>query len=550
MLSADPVVTLPQDPDQSFAAKAARELAQLEAAVAKMRLVLAGLEKDVTNATERLGSTESAQLVEANEQLVLSALRARDEADTATRALESEGVTQSVQSDPLTGLPNRAVLHDRLERAIAASKRDRSALAVLFLDLNNFNDINDTLGRAVGDEVLKLVALRLAATVRETDTLSRLGSDGFVVLLTKITAASDAMLVAAKLSEALATPSRIGDYVLRLTASSGISLFPDDGEDPATLIERANAALHRAKREGLGSVVFHGIGTGSECHLNPPARTALRRPLTPFQLAATDHEEQRAVLVEANEQLIFATLSAKELQESAEKAQQRQAELLVMVAHELRNPLAPIRTAASAVSRLPMDLMQLRQLQAIIERQVAQMTRLVGDLLDISSAGVGKLRIERHPIEILAVIDAAIDICRPAMDARLQTLAVHVPIGPVPMRGDFVRLTQVFCNLLDNASKYTSEGGQIKLSLQRLESAVVVTVSDNGIGITDEVLRNVFDPFVQDPRALSFNGVGLGLGLTVVRELAGAHGGSVEARSAGSGLGSEFVVTLPLEPCL
>jgi diguanylate cyclase (GGDEF)-like protein len=235
---------------------AARELIQLQQQVAHARAELARLQQDVLEAEKHLGSLQAAQLLEANEQLVLAALRAQTYAETAARALNE--VSRAAELDPLTELPNRVRLLDRLALAIAIAKRRRGRLALLFLDLDNFKQINDTLGHAVGDEVLKLAAQCLESSVREADTVSRHGGDEFLILLTEVAHATDAVLVAEKVIAALGAPSRVGEHVLRLTASIGISLYPDDGEDADTLIDRADAAMYRAKRDGLGSFAFYG----------------------------------------------------------------------------------------------------------------------------------------------------------------------------------------------------------------------------------------------------------------------------------------------------
>ncbi len=145
-----------------------------------------------------------------------------------------------------------------------------------------------------------------------------------------------------------------------------------------------------------------------------------------------------------------------------------------------------------------------------------------------------------------ALIDEAVDSCRSAMDKRLQQLVLQVPPAELMLDGDPMRLAQVLRNLLDNASKYTPSAGIITLTMATVSDSVVLTVRDNGIGITARTLPHVFDPFVQDAHAAAFNGNGLGLGLTVVRELVAAHGGSVSAHSDGAGLGSEFTITLPM----
>jgi len=378
--------------------------------------------------------------------------------------------------------------------------------------------------------------------VRAADTVSRYGGDEFVILLTELSEAADAALIAEKVLAVLAVPDRVGAHVIRLAASIGISIYPDDGEDADTLIHAADTAMYVAKRAGRGSFAFCSDGTIGAQREAAPA--SLQRPLTGHEQAAAEHDRRHVQLREANEQLVLAALGAQQLQLAAEQARQRQTELLALVAHELRNPLNPIRTAAALLARVGPQ--ELPRLQAIIERQVQRVTRLAGDLLDVSRAATGKLRLQLQRTNFNAVIDEAIDTCRPAMDLRLQRLRVRLPARPVEMDGDPARLAQVFSNLLDNASKYTPDGGDITLSVVVTAESVVTTVADNGIGMTPQAPADVFDPFVQEPHAVSFNDLGLGLGLTVVRELVQAHGGSVSADSAGAALGSRFVVTLPI----
>jgi diguanylate cyclase (GGDEF)-like protein len=220
------------DADDKAAARAARELTRLQRSIT------------------------AARLVEANEQLVLAALRAQADAHAATQALRN--LSRSAGLDALTSLPNRVLLLDRFARAIAAARRRRVRLALLFLDLDNFKQVNDTLGHAAGDQVLKLVAHRLASAVRDADTVSRHGGDEFVILLAEVARPSDAALIADKLLAAVGLPTRVGDHVLRLAASIGIGLYPEDGEDADTLIDRADHAMFRAKRQGLGGFAFHG----------------------------------------------------------------------------------------------------------------------------------------------------------------------------------------------------------------------------------------------------------------------------------------------------
>ena len=241
---------------------------------------------------------------------------------------------------------------------------------------------------------------------------------------------------------------------------------------------------------------------------------------------------------------MLAALTAQDLQAAAERAQQQQKEFLAVMAHELRNPLTSIRLASTMLAQP--DTSDPARMQAIIEREVTRMARVVGDLLDVSRANTGKLRLERRVVDLAEIINATIDACRPTMDMRLQRFTLRLPERAIAMDADPVRLVQVFSNLLDNASKYTPEGGGIDLTIAIVGDAVEITVSDSGIGISAEALPAVFEPFVQDGHAIGFNGAGLGIGLTVVRELVEAHGGSVVATSGGIGQGSRFVVRLPL----
>jgi diguanylate cyclase (GGDEF)-like protein len=534
------------DRNEIAAVNADAALFLLHEQVEEARAELSRLLQDVAEAENRRGGSHGAELLEANEQLVFAMLRAQAEAQTAAQALQE--VARSAEHDEMTGLPNRVLLLDRLAHAIANARRHNARLALLFLDLNNFKQINDTLGHAVGDQVLKLVAHSLASSVRGSDTVSRHGGDEFLILLAEVAHASDAVLIADKVLAALSAPSRVGDHVLRLTASIGISIYPDDGEDAATLIDRADAAMYRAKRHGLGSSVFHDEKPASERSLEPPPLKSLQQPLTHYELALAEHDRRYAQLREANEQLVLAALSAQELQAAAEQAQRRQTEFLAVVAHELRDPLTPIRTAAALLSDVRTQEPLLLQVQAVMERQVLHMSRLVNDLLDVSRVNTGKLSLERRVVEMAGIVDEAVDACRPAMDTRLQHFVVQVPARALEVDGDPIRLVQILCNLLDNASKYTQVGGEIRLSVVATGAAIVLTVADKGIGITAEALPNVFEPFTQDAHATVFNRDGLGIGLTVVRELVEAHGGTVVASSPGSGLGSQFVVTLPMRP--
>jgi signal transduction histidine kinase len=302
--------------------------------------------------------------------------------------------------------------------------------------------------------------------------------------------------------------------------------------------EAASRVLEKVTRSAARDRIDAGLYRAN-APSPPPSRHSSR-----YELALAANELRHSRLREANGQLVLSALSAQELQAAAELAQRRQTEFLAVVAHELRSPLTPIRIAATLLGEVRKD--QMPRLQAIIEQQVVHMSRLVGDLLDVSRANTGKLRLERKIVDIVGIVNGAADTSRPAMDARMQRFDVDVPVQVMSVNGDAIRLAQILVNLLDNASKYTPDEGEIMLAVAVVGDEVVITVSDSGIGVTAEALPHVFDPFVQDAHAVAFNGLGLGIGLTVVRELVEGHDGTVVATSAGSGCGSQFVVTLPL----
>jgi signal transduction histidine kinase len=189
---------------------------------------------------------------------------------------------------------------------------------------------------------------------------------------------------------------------------------------------------------------------------------------------------------------------------------------------------------------------ELPRLQKLIEGQVQQMSRLVEDLLDIARASTGKFRLNCQLVDMSQVIHDAIEICKPVMHAHNLHFTAELLERALPVNGDSARLLQVLGNLLGNAAKYTPAGGSVMLSVRAPAEGLQISVLDTGIGINAKTLPFIFEPFVQDVHAVGFNGAGLGIGLTVVRELIEAHGGSVSGCSDGEGKGSQFVVTLPL----
>jgi signal transduction histidine kinase/ActR/RegA family two-component response regulator len=256
-------------------------------------------------------------------------------------------------------------------------------------------------------------------------------------------------------------------------------------------------------------------------------------------------EDENEQLREANEHLVLAAVQAQHLQEDAEAANRRQNEFLAMLAHELRNPLSPIGMAASLLDRTPDATPQLHKLSRVIGRQVDHMAKLLDDLLDAARISSGKITLSTQPLVLADVLQQAVETMQPCIQERHQSLQVALPSEAVVVEGDQVRLTQVFTNLLANASKYTSDGGMLHLSAQATLDDVTVTIEDNGNGIAPEIIPYIFDLFTQGPRSLARSEGGLGIGLNVVRNLVSMHAGAVSAESRGPGQGSCFTVRLP-----
>ena len=240
----------------------------------------------------------------------------------------------------------------------------------------------------------------------------------------------------------------------------------------------------------------------------------------------------------------------KALEQSLRDSDRRKDEFLAVLAHELRNPLAPIRSGVAALRlALPEDA-TLRHVGGIIERQVRLMSRLLDDLLDVSRITHNKLELRMEPLTLQAVIESALETSRPLVTAAGQTVAVTAPPAPVPIVADPMRLAQVFANLISNASKYSHAGATIRIGVTLHARDVAVSVSDDGIGIASEALPTIFDVFSQASQARTRAQGGVSIGLSLVKGLVGLHGGRVSARSPGLDQGSTFEVRLPLAPAV
>ena len=232
-------------------------------------------------------------------------------------------------------------------------------------------------------------------------------------------------------------------------------------------------------------------------------------------------------------------------EQELQKAHQRKDEFLALLAHELRNPLAPLRNGLQ-VMRLADDEATIEETQLMMERQLSHMVRLIDDLLDISRLSQNKLHIQRSHVTVADVVANSVESAQPVIDSAGQELSISLPAEAIYLDADLTRLAQVFSNLLTNSAKYTQRGGHIWLTAQRRDNEVEVTVKDDGIGIPEEALAHIFNMFSQVDRTIERSTGGLGIGLVLVKGVVEMHGGEVYASSKGPGHGSTFTVKLPL----
>ena len=321
------------------------------------------------------------------------------------------------------------------------------------------------------------------------------------------------------------------DYLQAVAA-----IHPDD--QPAVL--KAVAAATRLDDPAPYAIEYRVIHPDGSLHwISARGRpsyegTGAARRVTSFDGTVADITERK--LGEEEREQLVARLQEQD---------RRKDEFLAMLAHELRNPLAPISAAADLLRLTGLDAARVKQTSEIIARQVNHMTALVDDLLDVSRVTGGLIKLEKTDLDVKSVVSGAVEQVRPLIEARRHHLSVHLPPETALVKGDAKRLIQVVVNLLNNAAKYTPEGGTISITLETDENHVAVRVADNGIGMTPEVASHAFELFAQAERTSDRSQGGLGIGLAVVDGLVKLHGGKIKAHSAGHGLGSEFILSLP-----
>jgi two-component system, sensor histidine kinase len=272
--------------------------------------------------------------------------------------------------------------------------------------------------------------------------------------------------------------------------------------------------------------------------------TVLDRPASARTLVSTVQAALRGRLRQYQMRDHLEALRMAE--ENLRNADRRKDEFLAMLAHELRNPLAPIRNAGELLARMLPDDSQVQTVAAIVKRQSSHLSRMVDDLLDVSRITQGRINLQHEFVNLASVISQALESVEPLMRENRHKVFVAGGYAPAYVNGDHARLVQCVANILTNASKYTDPGGEIRIEMHSDGSRAVITITDNGVGIPAELLPQIFDLFVQSNRSLDRSQGGLGIGLSVVRRLIEMHGGSVSAASDGPGRGARFEITLPV----
>ncbi|MEO5672301.1 MAG: ATP-binding protein [Ramlibacter sp.] len=386
------------------------------------------------------------------------------------------------------------------------------------------------------DETLRAIATTIVPAVADWCRIDLLDESGVMqrrlAYHTDPRLAAQAFEMALKLRAAASTTGSMAGVVARGVSHHGRYDSPEAVADPA---------LHLFTRTfGMGAyyiipLVARGRIIGSMAVIQAESGRGLG-------------EEDRALILELGQRAALALDNARLFGEAAaartqaEAANRAKDEFLAMLGHELRNPLAPIATTLELMARRNPDVA--REERSIIGRQVTHLSRLIDDLLDVSRITQGKIQLRREPIDMQAVVANALELTRPVFEKH-KPVQLRLAPGPMVVSGDSVRLTQVLCNLLVNAGKFTPHDGDVTLAMELRDGQVQVSVQDTGIGIAADLLPRVFDLFVQGRQDMDRQSGGLGLGLTLVRTLVEMHGGTVEAASEGPGRGSRFDVRLP-----
>ena len=313
-------------------------------------------------------------------------------------------------------------------------------------------------------------------------------------------------------------------------------LGPELAPYPTLFAAVVIAAWHGGRRPGLLAVVLSTIA----------ALVLFVPPRGSFAFRSLEYVISLVLFVAASVFLVLLTAALRDARQRSEVADRRKSEFLATLAHELRNPVAPIRNSLAIMRRTPHDPEKIKQSRRVLERQVDHLSRLIDDLLDVGRIAANRLELRLEPLDLATPLQGAVEFTSTLFRDKGHVLSVAPPSEPLYLNGDSVRLTQVFGNILKNAAKYTAPGGRISVSAERQDNEAVIRVRDNGCGIAPADRAVIFETFVRLEQGPSAVTDGLGIGLSLARRLVEMHGGRIDVHSDGVGKGSEFSVHLPV----
>jgi diguanylate cyclase len=492
--------------------------------------------------THELPVIVTEEILEASELLAVTALHATAVAEESRETLER--AARPFDVDALTGLPNRALFRDRFSQALAHARRRNARVALLFVDLDHFKEINDVHGHAVGDMIIRYVANRLKDAGRDVDTVCRHGGDEFLILLSEIVDTTSASRFAEKVTNALSEPIRIGDSTFAIAASIGISLYPDDGDDQELLIQRADAAMYVAKRNGNGiayASVQHQVVPSTHF---PTIASGAHDPIGLLEVALAESQTIIADLKATNVRLELDILNAEREQVKANEAKQYQSRLLNVVAHELRSSLSPLQSAADVLTLVRMDPSLMGRLELVLKRQIGHIFTLLTDLLDVSRLNMGRLTIDVERVDMGDVVEHAASQVANGLAKREHDVLVTIETDSRHVLGDKARLTQVVATLLDRVSANLKQGAEITASLYDHDGTLILAIAEGrDTTVAHDAHAQALD--LNDDLSSATASDVMTVAVMVVIELLKSHGGQLTVSRADNGEISRMQIALP-----
>lgn len=517
-----------------------------DAQLLEIETLVRRLRSDLDTVTRGLPETKAERIAELTELLSTVALHAARTAATAAGVLQNQRNSPRLfELDSLTELPNRALFSDRFDQALAHARRRGTRIGLLFIDLDEFKSINDRYGHTIGDDVIRLAARRLAAAVRDGDTVSRYGGDEFLVLLSDVSDAADAATLAGVVRRALSGTLRVGDDEIEIRASIGVSVFPEDGDDQDTLVQRADEAMFSVKRRRKTG---EDTPVASMAIREVPASDAASDAPVFSELALREAEHRIQALRASNDDLLLSALVSANLQQRAERAAAEQAELLSVSSHELRGSLSALQSAAQTIVLTKGDPAHLPRLTLVLQRQIANMSRIIGDLLDVARLNSGRLALDYTPIDAVGMVADMVEQWQRYPQRTVVELDASTGRDGALIQADVVRLRQVLVSVLTLLSKRSPAPLRIRVSVGRVDRHCrIVLLASGALRPAAESVAEAVQspPAVGQPHGAARTTAKLSL--VLLRQLLEAHDGTLRFDRDPSTGGLRCVLELPVK---